>query len=89
MACRCNGWHANRFIFPNERLSLNERERVAYVQWHAGVWHLVNTKLPDMVDVASGAAINMGRSIALREGAQILLSREAGGRLVQVQVSNG
>jgi serine/threonine protein kinase len=83
------GWHASRFVFPNERLEPADRARLAYVQWHSGAWHLVNTGLSEMLDVARGRMVKIGDSVLLAEGAQILLSRQAGGRLIQVQISNG
>ena len=81
-------WHASRFVFPNERLDPALRDRVAYLRWHEGAWRLVNAGLPDMVEVETGRAVGVGEMTTLAEGRQILLSREDGGRLVQVQIAN-
>ncbi|MEM6490023.1 MAG: lipopolysaccharide kinase InaA family protein [Pseudomonadota bacterium] len=82
-------WHANRFVFPSERLTGNERQRMAYVRWHDGAWHLVNERLPDMLELPDKKPIAPGQGVVLSEGKQILLSREDGGRLISVQVANG
>lgn len=82
-------WHANRFVFPTERLRNEDRKRIAYVQQHVGVWHLVNVGAPDMRDITNDRSIGVGENVALQDGATILLSKEDGGRLVQVQLTNG
>ncbi len=80
-------WHANRFVFPNERLAPEHRARVGYVQYHGGHWHLTNSALPDMTEVATGRVVPVGESVVLSDGQQILLSRADGGRLVHVQLA--
>ena len=80
-------WHSNRFKFPNERLPLAESQRVAYFQKHRGAWHIVNEKLPDMKDVRTDTSIPPGGNAVLEEGAQYLLDRQDGGRLIQVQMT--
>ena len=80
-------WHANRFKTPNERLPQAERGRLAYFQRHNNQWHMVNEGLPHMRDVANAAPIGIGESVVLTDGAQILLDRENGGRLIQVQLA--
>jgi len=80
-------WHANRFKSPNERLDPAERKRLAYFQKHQGQWHLVNEGLGDMRDIGGDRPVDIGQSVVLREGAQILLDRHDGGRLIQVQMT--
>jgi hypothetical protein len=80
-------WHANRFKSPNERLAQSDRKRLAYFEKHQGHWHMVNEALPHMRDVVQQAAIGIGQSIVLTDGAQILLDTENGGRLIQVQLA--
>lgn len=80
-------WHENRFIFPNEKLSAEDARRVAYFVAHQGDWYLVNERLAGMRDVRSGCDIPVGDKVLLEEGAQILLSREVGGRLLLVQMA--
>jgi len=80
-------WHASRKVFPNEHLQDAQKKRVGYFQEHRGTWYLVNEALPGMKDTVSGQDIPVGGKIALVEGAQILLSPEEGGRLIQVQMA--
>ena len=82
-------WHANRFVFPNERLEDKDAKRMAYVQRHDGGWVLVNQALPDMMDVKTKTPIPTGQHIKLEEGAMILLEKGQGGRLIQVQLTAG
>ncbi len=80
-------WHADNRVFPNEKLSATETRRVGYFVLHQGNWWLVNETLPEMYDVRSKTAIPMGGKILLEEGAQILLQRGEGGRLLMVQMA--
>ncbi|MDR2187677.1 MAG: kinase [Azonexus sp.] len=79
-------WHESRFIFPNEKLSADDARRVGYFVQHQGNWYLVNERLSGMRDVRAGQDIPVGEKVLLDEGAQILLSRENGGRLLVVQM---
>ena len=73
---------------PNERLDPAARKRVGYVVWHGGNWVLVNETLDSMHDVNAGKEVPRGGLVSLTEGARILLSKEDGGRLAQVQLAN-
>ena len=81
-------WHASRKIFPNEKLTAEQKKRVGYFSFHNGQWLLVNEALPTMFDVTGGKKepVAIRSSVALTENRQILLSEEDGGRLVQVQL---
>jgi serine/threonine protein kinase len=81
-------WHANRFVFPGEKLSADQKKRVGYFRLHKGDWFLVNTGLLQMFDVVAKRDVPVGDKVKLTDGGQILLSREDGGRLVQVQLVN-
>lgn len=80
-------WHENRFFFPNEKTSSDDSRRVGYFIEHQGAWFLVNERLPQMRDVRAAQNVLIGGKVALDDGAQILLSREPGGRLLVVQMS--
>ncbi|AUZ05725.2 MULTISPECIES: helix-hairpin-helix domain-containing protein [Vitreoscilla] len=80
-------WHANGQVFPNEKLSREDAKRVGYFVLHQGHWYLVNETLTDMVDVLTKQPIPIGGKVALVEGAQILLSKATGGRLLMVQMA--
>ncbi len=79
-------WHANRKVFPNEHLSPDQKKRVGYFQLHQGDWYLVNEGMPQMHDTVAKRDIPIGGNVKLLDGSQFLLSREDGGRLIQVQL---
>ena len=82
-------WHANRHVTPNEKLTAEQKRRVGYFQFHAGDWFLVNENLPQMKNLSAGTGIPLGGHTRLRDGDQILLSSDEGGRLIQVQMIEG
>jgi serine/threonine protein kinase len=82
-------WHVNRTVFPNEHLTAEQKKRVGYFQLHNGEWFLVNHGMPQMYDVVAKRDVPIGGHVKLTDGAQYLLSREDGGRLIQVQLVNG
>ena len=79
-------WHANSRVVANEKLTPEQKQRVGYFVLHGGRWWLVNEALPGMMDAASKTPIAIGEKIELVDGAQILLDREEGGRLLLVQL---
>ncbi|WP_372403080.1 helix-hairpin-helix domain-containing protein [Acinetobacter piscicola] len=79
-------WHANSMIAPNERLTPEQTKRKGYFVLHQDRWWLVNEDLPDLTDVTTKIPIPIGGKVELKEGAQILLSKQDGGRLVVVQM---
>lgn len=82
-------WHVSRKVFPNEHLPPEQRRRVGYFQLHQGNWYLVNEAMPTMHDVTAKKDVPLGGNVLLADGSQFLLSREDGGRLIQVQLVNG
>ena len=82
-------WHADTNVFPNERLTPEDAKRVGYFVQHNGDWWLVNENLPDMHDARTKTPIPIGSKAKLEEGAQILLKKGQGGRLVMVQMAGG
>jgi serine/threonine protein kinase len=81
-------WHIDRDIYPNERLTEQQKKRVGYFVLHQNAWYLVNENMPDLMDVGSKTAIPPGDKTMLTDGQQLLLSRAPGGRLVVVQMVN-
>jgi serine/threonine protein kinase len=81
-------WHANRNVFPNERLSEEQRAPVGYFVLQGDKWVLVNQRLPDLTAIENGdkRPIPIGKMVELKEGLQLLLSRKDGGRLLVVQM---
>ena len=82
-------WHTNRLVVPNERMSDDQKRRVGYFLYHNDRWLLVNERLPDLTDMATKEIVPVGKHVELEDGAQILLSRKEGGRLVVVQMVGG
>jgi len=84
---RLYAWHVNRRVFPNERLTPEQKQSVGYFQFHNGHWFLVNQTLQTMKDITDNKkVIPPGSAVQLSDGRQILLSEEDGGRLIQVQL---
>jgi hypothetical protein len=83
-------WHVERDLFPNESLNAELRKRVGYFLFHDQAWHLVNERLPQLMDVTADTKrlVPPGESIKIQDGQKLLLSREEGGRLVVVQMVN-
>jgi len=79
-------WHANKRVFPDEKLLDAAKRPVGYFSFHQGKWVLVNQKLPQMRDETNNKEIAIGSMVELRNGAQIKLSPEEGGRLIYVQL---
>lgn len=79
-------WHVNRNVAPNERLPDEQKKRVGYFVLHNDVWWLVNERLTDLTDVATKTTIPVGGKVEIKDGLQLLLSKEEGGRLVVVQM---
>lgn len=82
-------WHVNRNIFPNEKLTDDQKRRVGYFVLHNGTWWMVNENLPDLMDADTKTPIPKGEKVELKDGLKLLLSREDGGRLVIIQMVDG
>ena len=81
-------WHVNRNIIRNERLNAEDKIPVGYFTFHNQKWVLVNQKLNSLKDVTEGQEIPIGGMVELTDGKKILLSTEAGGRLVYISMAN-
>lgn len=82
-------WHVNRNIYPNEKLTEDQKKPVGYFVFHQGRWLLINQRLTDLEDKTEGRKIAINEAVELTDNKQILLSKEDGGRLIIVQlVSN-
>lgn len=86
-------WHTNKNVVNNEKLTAENKKRVAYFQKHQGQWLLVNQTLPDLYEIdATGNKIlkKPGEFIVLQNGTRILFSdpeKENGARLAMVQMA--
>ena len=79
-------WHADRKVFPSERLTPEQKKPVGYFVIHQGQWTFINQKLPTLRDLTKGEDIAIGSHVQLSDGQQLLLSSDEGGRLIQVQM---
>jgi serine/threonine protein kinase len=82
-------WHVNKNITPNERLTEEQKKPVGDFHFHNNKWILINRNLPDLMDVQTKEQIAIGTSVELTEGKQLLLSKEQGGRLINIKIVNG
>ena len=83
-------WHVMNNVFPNEKITAEDRERQAYFLFHNGTWRLVNERLTSLFEVLPDGSKVQKKArefIELKEGTKILLSTEAGGRLAIVQLA--
>lgn len=81
-------WHVNRFIYPNEKTTPEQKIPVGDFHFHQGKWILINRRLTYMYDKDIDKKIEIGEAVELTEGKKILLSTEDGGRLIIVQIVN-
>lgn len=83
-------WHANRLVFPNERLTDEQKKPVGYFKLHHGRWVFINQRLLHMQVVGEEKLhVQPNEMVELKDGQKLLLSPEDGGRLVQVQLADG
>ena len=88
-------WHADRTVFPSERLTADQKKPVGYFKIHGNKWVFVNQALPDMKELiegkpaADGISIPINSMVELTDGKKLLLSPADGGRLIHVQMVRG
>ena len=83
-------WHVNRRVFPNERLTEDQKKPVGYFKLHNGRWVFVNQSLPDMKVLGEDSTqVKQNSMLELKDGQQLLLSTADGGRLAHVQMAGG
>lgn len=82
-------WHVNSNVFPNERLTDEQKRRVGYFVLHNSTWWLVNERMSGLMDADTKQQIATGDKVELKDGLKLLLSKEDGGRLVVVQMVEG
>lgn len=81
-------WHVNRNIFPNEKLTDAQKKPVGYFAFNQGQWCFVNQTLIGMKDLTENKDVPPNSMAVLKDGAQMLMSSDEGGRLIQVQLVN-
>lgn len=82
-------YHVNRMIFPNEKLTDEQKKPVGYFQFHQGKWIFVNQKIPCLIEKSNNnKPIPIGSSLELKDNQQLILSKDEGGRMIHVQLLN-
>jgi len=69
-----NRWHVTKKVFPNEKLTTEDKVRQGYFQLHQGKWILVNEKLNSMFEILpDGTKVqkNPGEFVILEENKKI------------------
>ncbi|MDR0549135.1 MAG: kinase [Deltaproteobacteria bacterium] len=79
-------WHVFRTVFPNEKLSDDDKKPVAYFSFHENQWLMVNQTLDSLRDMTHNKLIPKGGYVALTQDLQLLLSKDPAGRLVKVSL---
>lgn len=81
-------WHVNRNIIRNERLTTEQKQPVGYFTFHHNKWVFVNQKLTSLKDLTNDKEVPMGTMVELTDNKKLLLSKEEGGRVVLITISN-
>ena len=79
-------WHVNKAIFPNEKISEENKKPVGYFTFHKKRWIFVNQALDGMRDLKNQREVPRGQHVEMVEGMQLLLQPGQGGRLVNVSL---
>ena len=81
-------WHVNNNVVRNEKLSIAKTKRVGYFSYHQNKWYLVNEDLTTLKDIKENKQIAIGGLVELKNGKQLLLSTEEGGKVVHISLAN-
>jgi serine/threonine protein kinase len=82
-------WHVNRTLFPNEKVSEEQRKPVGYFQLHQDKWFFVNQKIPGLIEKSdNNKPIPISSSVELKDNQQLILSKDEGGRMFHIQMVN-
>lgn len=81
-------WHVNRNVVRNEKLSAEQKLPVGYFTIHENKWVFVNQKLTSMKDLTADQEVPLNAMVEITDGKKLLLSREEGGRIVNITMVN-
>lgn len=81
-------WHSNMNIVRNERLTDAQKTRVGYFSFYNGKWVFVNEKLTSLKDVTEDKEVPIGSMLDIIDGKKLSLSKEEGGRVVIISITN-
>jgi serine/threonine protein kinase len=85
-------WHISRDVIPNERLEASQSGRVGYCIYHNNNWLLVNEKMEELYNYSDPnniQKIEIGKSVALIDGLQLVVKYKGSTRLLLVQLVEG
>lgn len=81
-------WHSNRNVVRNEKITDGQKVRVGYFSYYNNKWVFVNEKLTSLKDVTEDKEVPIGSMVELSDGKKLLLSKEDGGRVVIISITN-
>lgn len=81
-------WHVNRNVIRNEKLTAEQKVPVGYFTFHNDKWVLVNQKLNSLKDLTEDKEIPIGAMVELTDGKKLLLSKDEGGHIVVITMTN-
>lgn len=79
-------WHVFKHVFPNEKLTPEQKKPLAYFVRHNGSWWLKNVSMPNLMNAGTKEAIPLDGQVEVVDGLQ-LLNKEPDGRLIVVQMA--
>ena len=79
-------WHVNRTIFPNEKLTDQDKKPVGYFTFHKKRWIFINQTLTNLTIPGENKKIEINDFVELTNGLQLLLDPGKNGRLVNVSL---
>lgn len=81
-------WHVNKNIFPNERITDEEKEPVGYFTFHDSKWIFVNKNLRSLTDLSDNKRYDVNTTVTLKTGTVLQFSNETGGRRASIDILN-
>jgi serine/threonine protein kinase len=81
-------WHVNKNIFPNERITEEEKKPVGYFTFYNNQWLFVNLLLPNLVNITENKKVPITTAVALKNGMTLNFSNEPTTRRAAVNILN-
>lgn len=84
-------WHTDKNIFPNEKLTLEQKKPMGYFSYNQGKWFFENQNLDGMTTIdPSGKTIPVAHNamLEIKDNQWICFSSEPNGRRVLVRIKN-
>lgn len=81
-------WHINSMIFPNERLTAEQKIPVGYFVFHQNKWFFINQRLTTLKTKDDDLAIEINKPVELKNGLTLLFGNDIGSRIAKVEIIN-